>query len=214
MQKTANQILFMIIFLFLNLRFIDSPSSSTMESLESKVKVYEKFMEYREMARRITVEDQMYDSLMQKSSIKWLLTGFVKTQIHIESRGNQNAISPEGAVGIAQFMPDTWSRLIQRQMIPEWFSINNEKHQRIAQLIYLDHLYGMWWQFPEDRRALTAASYNAGPGRILSIIKIHGLSWRDHLPSETINYLKHLKIYVNYDNSNSIQNGSGFRSGS
>ena len=214
MQRTANLLLFMILFLFFNLHFIDSPSSSTIESLESKVKVYEKFMEYREISRREKVEETMYDSLMKKSSIKWLLTGFVKTQIHMESSGNQGAISPEGAIGIAQFMPNTWEGLIQRGMLPTWFDINNEKHQRIAQLVYLDHLYGMWWKFPDDRRALTAASYNAGPGRILNLIKVYGLYWREYLPKETTNYLKHLKIYVHYDNSNSIQNGSSSRSGS
>ena len=89
-------------------------------------------------------------------------------------------------------------------MIPEWFDITNEKHQRIAQLIYLDHLYSMWYTFPEERTALMAASYNAGPGRILNLVKVHGLSWKEHLPLETINYLNYLKHYIVNDNSDSI----------
>jgi soluble lytic murein transglycosylase-like protein len=197
MQKTANLLFMMMVLLFVSFRSpMDSISIATEVRRESATEVYNKFIERREQDRRAVIEQQLYDSLSNKSSIKWLLTGFTESQIHYESRGNQDAVSSEGAIGIAQFMPDTWNALIEKKYIPEWFDINNEKHQRIAQLVYLDHLYTIWYQRSDDRKALTVASYNAGPGAIFELVNKYGSEWRDYLPEETTKYLNYLKRYI------------------
>jgi soluble lytic murein transglycosylase-like protein len=197
MQKTANLLLLMMLFLFFSFstNMNSSATNNYADSAQCVVK-YEKWMEYKELERRAVVEKQLYDSLVAKSSIKWVLTGFSDAQIHIESKGDQNAVSSEGAIGVAQFLPSTWEALIRNKLIPEWFVIDNEAHQRIAQLVYLSHLYELWPHAADDRRALTAASYNAGPGRIKRLVKDYGSAWRDSLPSETVKYLHNLKKYV------------------
>jgi soluble lytic murein transglycosylase-like protein len=197
MQKAANLILFIAIFLVLSIITIKEGSSTrSAYDTETTLSKYVKFLEFREIDRRQDVEQHLYDSLIAKPSIKWLLTGFTERQIQIESKGQQSAIGPMGEVGIAQFMPDTWSGLLSKQYLPYWFNIKNESHQRIAQLIYLDHLYAMWHNYPTDRRALTVASYNAGPGKILFIVRKYGSVWRDSIPVSTKKYLNNLKSYI------------------
>lgn len=158
---------------------------------------YSKMIIYREIEHQALLERRMYDSLASKPSVKWLLTGFTETQIQIESSGDQTAISSEGAQGIAQFLPSTWEALKRNKLIPEWFVIGNEAHQRMAQLIYLDYLYNKWFDQPAaDRRALMAASYNAGIGTIKDLVNTYGSEWRNYLPDETIKYLNTLKKFV------------------
>ena len=195
MRKTATLLLLMVI-IFMFSFGSDGSSSTLVITKEQKQLRYEQFLYHKEQDRRALVERQLYDSLKKSASIKWLLTGFLDTQIFIESTGRQSAISPEGAQGIAQFMPTTWQELIRLNLLPYWFDINNEAHQRIAQLVYLDYLYTMWKDRPRDRRALTAASYNAGPNAIKHIVRKHGSEWRNHIPVETSDYLKKLKKYV------------------
>lgn len=197
MRKTAYLLLMVMLFLGFSGSILETSNSGVPPiSITEKVATYEKFLEYRELDRRANVEKHLYDSLVSKSSIKWLLTGFTDRQIHLESGGNQSAISPEGAQGIAQFMPDTWNSMLEKGWIPEWFDINNEAHQRIAQFVYLDHLYNMWYNMPQDRKALMAASYNAGPGTIKDIVNKYGSMWRDYLPEETVKYLNNLRKFI------------------
>jgi len=197
MRKTAYLLLMMMLFLGFSGSMLEpSNSSAPPSSITDKVVAYEKFLEYRELDYRAGVEKHLYDSLISKSSVKWLLTGFIDRQIYLESKGDQSAISPEGAQGIAQFMPNTWNSMLEKGWIPEWFDINNEAHQRIAQLVYLDHLYNIWYDMPQDRKALTAASYNAGPGKVQEIVNMYGSMWREYLPEETIKYLHNLKKFI------------------
>lgn len=170
-------------------------SSSIQYKHEELVSRYEKFLNDRESDYRISVERQLYDSISAKSSVKWLLTGFLEDQIYFESGGDQNAVSLKGALGVAQFMPSTWKALKDKKLIPKWFAINNEAHQRLAQLIYMDHLYNMWYG-SLDRKALTIASYNAGPGVVQNIVNLYGNEWKNHLPDETIDYLHKLKLHI------------------
>lgn len=79
---------------------------------------------------------------------------FLARLIWKESRFDPNAVSPVGAQGIAQFMPDT----AKLRGLKDPF----EPHQAIAAsasyLIDLKQEFGNW--------GLAAAGYNAGPGRV------------------------------------------------
>ncbi len=194
MRKTANLLLLLVLFFTLN--FEANVSSSSPDRSRIETFDYEKFKIEKEMTRRALVEKQMVDSLLAKQSMKWVFTGFLDAQIFFESSGRHNAVSDAGAQGIAQFMPSTWTTLIENGSLPFWFDINNEAHQRIAQLVYLDYLYDMWNARIKDQKALTVASYNAGPNKVKRIVAVHGKAWKSHLPLETRNYLIKLKPYI------------------
>jgi hypothetical protein len=198
MQKTANFLLLALVFMFFGTQSLVTSSSLESEYvLQHQKENYTKMLIFQKIEHQALIERRMYDSLASKPSVKWLLTGFTQTQISIESGGDQTAISPEGAQGIAQFLPSTWEALKRNKLIPEWFVIGNEAHQRMAQLIYLDYLYNKWFDQPAaDRRALMAASYNAGIGTIKDLVNTYGSEWRNYLPDETIKYLNTLKRFV------------------
>lgn len=209
MRKTA--ILLLLIMILFTLSFEVNVSSSSLDKSKIEAFNYTKFKENQELDRRALVEKQMLDSLYAKESIKWVFTGFNDAQLFFESSGSQDAVSEKGATGIAQFMPGTWSTLIEMRLLPPWFDINNEAHQRIAQLVYLDYLYDMWdtqvafheklitsylQGYDSEVRLRTIASYNAGPNRVKRIVAVHGKAWKSHLPLETRNYLIKLKPYI------------------
>jgi len=77
--------------------------------------------------------------------------------IHVESRGNVRAVSPKGAMGLMQIMPDTWAELRQRYHL----GVNPyDPHDNIiAGSAYLRELYDHFGA------AGFLAAYNAGPQR-------------------------------------------------
>lgn len=89
-----------------------------------------------------------------------------------ESNLNPTAVSPKGALGIAQFMPATAAErgladpFDPVQAIPKAAELLRDLRQR----------YGSW--------ALAAAAYNAGPGRVDA-----WLLGRLELPKETVDYV-------------------------
>lgn len=121
-------------------------------------------------------------------------------QINLESLGNHYKVdgtlteSPKGALGIAQFMPDTWQWLKDSNRIPSNYTITNELHQRKAQKIFMQYLYSRDYGIVDDKTELALASYNAGPGRVQYLIDTYGSLWRDYLPKETKDYLNKIKL--------------------
>ncbi len=195
MRKTAK--LFLLGVVLFTLCMEANISSSGLDKSKAETFNYVQWKYDLEKAKQAEVERQMIDSLKAKHSIRWVFTGFTDTQLFFESSGRQSAISPEGAQGIAQFMPSTWKFLRdEKHLLPEWFDINNEAHQRIAQLVYLDYLYNLWDKQIRDQKALTVASYNAGPTKVKNIVKVHGKAWKSHLPKETQKYLTNLKDFL------------------
>ena len=97
----------------------------------------------------------------------------------VESRGHANALSPKGAIGLMQVMPDTYSDMRARYGLgaSPW----NPRDNVLAGAAYLRLLY--------DRYGAPGflVAYNAGPGR-----------WDDYrlrgriLPPETVAYLARL----------------------
>mgnify|MGYP001770831184 FL=1 len=83
-----------------------------------------------------------------------LETEFILRIIEAESGGNPNAISPKGAIGLMQLMPETARALgVQNPYDP----VQNVE----AGVRYLRHLLDRFG----DRR-LALAAYNAGPGAV------------------------------------------------
>lgn len=118
-----------------------------------------------------------YDTLIRKTApqflygVDWRL---IKAQLWQESRLDPNAVSPVGALGIAQFMPATWGDMKQQMTMPEDASAFDPEHAIPAMCFYMDYLHNKWyaWREPSDRYALTLASYNAGIGNIFNAQKL------------------------------------------
>ncbi|BCL78396.1 lytic transglycosylase domain-containing protein [Ktedonobacteria bacterium brp13] len=98
-------------------------------------------------------------------------------QIQQESGFNPNAVSPAGAIGIAQFMPGTAAGM----------GIN--PHDPVASLNAAARMMGnLDKQFGGDYNKALAA-YNAGPGAVQNAVRRGGGNWLSYLPTETRNYV-------------------------
>jgi membrane-bound lytic murein transglycosylase F len=115
-----------------------------------------------------------YDQLIKNGVIEYLPEGFdwriIKAQFFQESRFQPNAVSPVGARGIAQIMPNTWDRWA----LPTYKDPFNAEQSIMTGCRYMAYLYGQWKSpRPEiDRICLALASYNAGLGHILKAQKL------------------------------------------
>ena len=99
-------------------------------------------------------------------------------QINEESGFNPYAISPAGAIGIAQFMPATAASLGVDPRDPV------DALQGAARLMasYVSNYGGNY--------AKALASYNAGPGTVAWAVYAGGWNWQAYLPYETQNYIQ------------------------
>jgi hypothetical protein len=98
-------------------------------------------------------------------------------QIRQESAFNPGAISPAGAIGIAQFMPATAANMGVDPYNPE-----QSLYGAARLMANLSAMYG-------GNYAMALAAYNAGPGIVQYAINMGGSNWRAYLPAETQNYI-------------------------
>src|SRR5262245_43129026 len=111
--------------------------------------------------------------LAQAAADNGLPIEFFTRLIWHESRFNPNAVSPKGALGIAQFMPRTASeRGLVDPLDPLTALRESAGYLRELRTTFRDNL------------GLAAAAYNAGPGRVEA-----WLAGRRDLPQETRNYV-------------------------
>lgn len=98
-------------------------------------------------------------------------------QINAESGFNPSAVSPAGAVGIAQFEPGTAASL----GINPWDPI--QALRGAAQLMagYANHYGGNY--------AMALAAYNGGSGTVQYAVNSCGSNWMNCLPGETRHYI-------------------------
>lgn len=90
--------------------------------------------------------------------------GVLAAQINQESQWDPNAVSPAGAQGLSQFMPDTWDQFGDGADPFDPFSAIE------AQGRYLKNLHTQTSSLAESENEairLTLAAYNAGPGAVL-----------------------------------------------
>lgn len=108
-----------------------------------------------------------------------------KAQLAAESSLDPDAVSPAGAIGIAQFMADTWQE-VTRQL--GWAGASpRDAHRAIeAGAFYMAQLRASWFHGIPIGEAhwLAAASYNAGRANIAKAQKLSaGAMWHAIAPS-------------------------------
>ena len=100
-------------------------------------------------------------------------------QINQESGFNPNAVSPAGAVGIAQFLPSTAAGL------------GFDPYNPIAALNGAAHLMANYSHNYGGDYAKALAAYNGGPGAVQNALNGCGAAnWMNCLPGETRNYIR------------------------
>jgi soluble lytic murein transglycosylase-like protein len=93
---------------------------------------------------------------------------FVRSVMKVESDLHQEAISPKGAMGLMQLMPDTARKL--------GVNPKNSKENAEGGAQYLRDLLARYEDRP-DQVVLALAAYNAGPG---AVDRYHGVPpWRE-----------------------------------
>lgn len=152
-----------------------------------------------------------YDTQIRKAvaelfpTLDWRI---YKALIRQESRFYPMAVSPAGARGLTQFMPDTWEEWSPRVGM-QGKSPHNAEASIVTGAAYLAYLYGSWYSpRPDiDRVCLALASYNAGLGSLLRAQKQVGgkLLYKEIIKGlplvtgkhseETIEYVKRILRY-------------------
>jgi hypothetical protein len=115
------------------------------------------------------------------------LIDLVQRVKHQESRGDQSAVSPAGAVGIMQVMPETGPEAAMLAGLPwdEDAFHNDAAYNELLGIAYLSDLLRKY--HGDVARAL--AAYNAGPGATDNALASGGQNWLAALPAETQDYV-------------------------
>src|SRR5713226_2073798 len=111
---------------------------------------------------------------------------WIRAVMRVESRGQVKAVSPKGAIGLMQIMPDTWAGLRLRYRLGR---NPRDPHDNIlAGAAYLREM--------RDRFGAAGflAAYNAGPGRYQDYV-----STGRPLPAETLAYVAALAPLIGGD---------------
>lgn len=168
---------------------------------------YEKYLEHYKKA---VIQYWQFDKNIDNIPIEHY---FIAQAVQ-ESRFDPNAKSPVGALGIAQFMPNTAKEIGQElkdnPLFKNGFNPTNDIQSVYAQVYYMNKLFRSWKveRTSLQKFELALASYNAGLGNILKAQKLSGNQriWNDikkHLSKvtgsnskETINYVDLIKGYA------------------
>lgn len=102
--------------------------------------------------------------------------GMLARTLRIESHGDPSAVSPKGARGFLQWMPDTAKQY--------GVTIGDMESEKAGWVKYYAYLMN---KFHDARKA--AAAYNWGEGNVQKDINRHGADWYSYLPAETKNYV-------------------------
>ena len=155
-----------------------------------------------------------YDRTIQKSvKLYWTdfdKSNFWKAQLFQESRFKSDAVSPVGAMGLAQFMPNTWRQISKELNYPIYANPFIPKYAIFAGAYYMRKLRNSWnWKRPTmDKHKLALASYNGGIGNMIKAQRLCGnkILFKDIIPclpqvtghhsKETIDYVKKVDKWV------------------
>ena len=111
---------------------------------------------------------------------------WIRAVMRVESRGQVKAVSPKGAIGLMQIMPDTWTGLRLRYRLGR--NPRDPRDNILAGAAYLREMH--------DRYGAAGflAAYNAGPGRYAEY-----LATGRPLPAETLAYVAALAPLIGGD---------------
>lgn len=143
--------------------------------------------------------ENRYDSLFryygELNGVDWLL---LKAQVRAESGFNPDAVSPAGAVGLSQFMKNTWKEWGDGKPgvnpVPPDVSYDPRDPEDAirAQAAYMSWLKR---QFGGDIR-LSLAAYNCGIGRVMKLAADKTYrSIQLKLPGETKEYITRVSAF-------------------
>lgn len=107
-----------------------------------------------------------------------------------QESGFKDVLSPAGAQGYFQFMPATAGR----------YNVN--PHDEISSATGAAHYFkDLMTEFKGDI-AKSAAAYNWGEGNVEKDIAQYGEKWREHLPTETANYVNSITTQIANNTTN------------
>lgn len=108
-----------------------------------------------------------------------------------ESGGQgQSAVSPKGAIGVMQVMPETGPEAAALAGVP-WDPEAFHSDAAYNELLGIAYLSEQLRKYDGDvDRAL--AAYNAGPGRVDASLSTHGDDWLAAMPAETQDYVSRI----------------------
>lgn len=124
-----------------------------------------------------------------------------KAQVHTESRFRVDAVSPVGAMGLAQIMPATFNQISKETGI---IGSAFDPYTNLMLGSYYMSKMRKIYKAPrpeKEKHKLACASYNAGAGNIIKAQKIAGnpVNWEpvaDVLPQVTGKHAKETQDYV------------------
>lgn len=168
---------------------------------------------YGNSANAGSLKDSLYDVSIRKwasvytPSYPWYWN---KAQLKAESNLDTNATSPVGAMGLGQFMPDTWMQVKKELGLCTNAKAYTAPLNIQAHAYYMSKLRSMFKKDrPEyDRHSLALASYNAGQGNVFKAQalagntllwtptsrQLHKVTGKHH--KETITYVNRIWKYI------------------
>lgn len=135
-----------------NVYFTDSPNAHEIDVMGAR---YLEGQEVSAMPKKVW-SSSAFDAFIMKASERHQVPfALVKAVIHAESGFNPRALSPKGAKGLMQLMPENVS----------FYKLKDPYDPReniMAGCAYLKHLLSVF----EGNMRLALAAYNAGPGNV------------------------------------------------
>jgi len=135
---------------------------------------------YAKSANTMTAEDQLKSQKLLGTAVRQQMAVGIANSIYdngqigdaglpgliiqAESGGNQNAVSPKGAVGLMQLMPETAEEMSKKLGIPyskERLAADPNYNAALG-TAYLNEMLGRF----DGNQAMAVAAYNAGPGMV------------------------------------------------
>lgn len=119
----------------------------------------------------------------------------------IESTDNPNAISPAGARGQYQIMKDTWYECTEMMGVDWDYNTDwndPDKNRQVGEYYFFKRIPAMLkaYNIPVTTETQLAC-YNGGIGRVKSAYRKDPDNWKEHLPTETQNYIKKFEDITN-----------------
>lgn len=106
----------------------------------------------------------------------------------VESGGRQSAVSPKGAIGVAQVMPATAPEAAALAGLP-WDENKYRTDEGYNRALGQAYLAKKMEEFGGDT-AKALAAYNAGAGHVNEAVQKHGANWLSGMPQETQRYVQ------------------------